>query len=85
MAASDIDSIVRQTILLLIGDSFDLVAGSIGPVGVKVASVAVTVGPVGVEVASVAVTVGPVGVELVFAIESSTDAAVKEESNARQA
>ena len=71
MAASDIDSIVRQTILLLIGDSFDLVAGSIGPVGV--------------EVASVAVTVGPVGVELVFAIESSTDAAVKEESNARQA
>ena len=70
MAASDIDSIVRQTILLLIGDSFDLVAGSIGPVGV--------------EVASVAVTVGPVGVELVFA-ESSTDAAVKEESNARQA
>jgi hypothetical protein len=83
MAASDIDSIVRQTILLLIGDSFDLVAGSIGPVGVEVASVAVTVGPVGVEVASVAVTVGPVGVELV---ESSTDAAVnKEESNARQA
>jgi hypothetical protein len=71
MAASDIDSIVRQTILLLIGDSFDLVAGSIGPVGV--------------EVASVAVTVGPVGGELVFAIESSTDAAVKEESNARQA
>ena len=48
MAASDIDSIVRQTILLLIGDSFDLVAGSIGPVGVEVASVAVTVGPVGV-------------------------------------
>jgi len=84
MAASDIDSIVRQTILLLIGDSFDLVAGLIGPVGVEVASVAVTVGPVGVEVASVAVTVGPVGVELVFA-ESSTDAAVKEESNARQA
>jgi hypothetical protein len=82
MAASDIDSIVRQTILLLIGDSFDLVAGLIGPVGVEVASVAVTVGPVGVEVASVAVTVGPVGVELV---ESSTDAAVKEESNARQA
>ena len=71
MAASDIDSIVRQTILLLIGDSFDLVAGSIGPVGV--------------EVALVAVTVGPVGGELVFAIESSTDAAVKEESNARQA
>ena len=68
MAASDIDSIVRQTILLLIGDSFDLVAGSIGPVGVEVASVAVTVGPVGVEL-----------------VESSTDAAVKEESNARQA